>query len=255
MIGIYMPAWKSEEYIQESIKSIQNQKFKNWQLIIIDDGSPDNTYENALKIKDSRITVKRNDKHSGLIGKLKNNAIKQLDKDCKYICHVGSDDLIPESCLQVFFDTMELNPNIGAACGSFLAFNNSKKFWKFPHVENDKGFNSKRLLRYMCLYPMRFYRKIAIEKVGLYSETLTSAVDYDLALKLDEITKIIRIENFYSYYYRQHKEQVSTKKRYEQNLNAKKALEDAIKRRGLNIMVENNQPPFILKEKEENFIW
>ena len=108
----------------------------------------------------------------------------------------------------------------------------------------------------MCLFPHRMYRHSVVDQIGGYSNSLSSAVDYDLALKIDEITKIHRIKDPITYYYRQHSEQVSTKARPEQDLNAKKALENALKRRGIEAVVKNNAPPFIIEKKEKkHFIW
>jgi hypothetical protein len=154
---------------------------------------------------------------------------------------------------------MDKHPEIGACCGNFVCFDNEGKTWAFPHVSNSGDYDSNILLQYMSLYPMRFYRKSVVGSVGGYSNELTSAVDYDLALKLDEVTKIHRIKEPITYYYRQHSEQVSTKERPEQNANAKKALEDALKRRNINGIVKNGQPPFIIEKiesvEEKHFIW
>lgn len=258
-VGIYMPAWKVEKHIAESIRSIQTQTMEDWELIVIDDHSPDNTFKAATDAAtgDDRITVLRRAEHAGRIGQVKNEGIGKLGP-CEYICHVGSDDTIPPQCLELFVKLLDAQPDVGAACGSFLAFDDSGRQWSFPHVVNDKGFSGERLLRYMCLYPMRFYRRRVVEQVGGYSNELTSAVDYDLALKLDEVTRIARIEEPVTYHYRQHGEQVSTRSRAEQNRNAKKALEDALGRRGLadKWEVANDAPPFRLQEKtEEHFIW
>jgi hypothetical protein len=108
---------------------------------------------------------------------------------------------------------------------------------------------------------MRFYRTSAIRTVGGYSEELTSAVDYDLALRLDEKIKMHRIKDPVTYYYRQHSEQVSSRARSEQDLNAKAALEAALRRRGMNFRVLNCAPPFALEPvdkpeiQETHFIW
>ncbi len=248
-VGIYMPAYNVEKYIFEAIKSIKKQTFKDWELIIMDDCSTDNTYSVVKTIletviePDPRIRVFKRDTHCGKIGKLKNECIALL-KDCDYICHVGSDDMIPEDCLQVFVDYMEQNLEIGVCCGNFICFNDEGKKWAYPHVSNSGEFNADTLLQYMCLFPMRFYRKKIMDLVGGYSEELSSAVDYDIALRISEITKIYRIKDPITYLYRQHGGQVSTSKRKEQDLNAKKALQATLGRRGINGVVINDKPPF-----------
>ena len=253
-IGVYIPAYNVEKYIIESINSILSQTFSNFEIVIIDDCSNDNTYEEALKIKDSRVKIYKREEHCGFIGKVKNEAIEKLGEH-KYICHVGSDDLIPEYCFKTFIDYMEKNSDVGACCGNFICFNDKNK-WTLPHVANSGDFNKETLLKYMCMFPMRFYRKSAVESVGGYSEEITSSIDYDLALKLDEKYTIHRIKEPITYYYRQHSQQVSTRARPEQDLNAKKALQDALNRRKINAIVINDAPPFKIKKlEEEHFIW
>lgn len=255
-VGIYMPCFNVERYIEKSIESIKKQTYSDWELVILDDCSTDRTHEIACKYYDYKISVFSRGEHSGKIGQVKNEAISKFKENHEYICHLGSDDLMPPYVLKTFVEFMDNNPEIGVCCGNFLCFNDDGKTWTLPHVANSGEYNSDVLLKYMCLFPMRFYRKSIVEKVGGYSNELTSAVDYDLALKVDEITKIHRIKDPISYYYRQHSQQVSTKARPEQDLNAKKALQNALERRGINAIVTNDSPPFIIEQKQQqHFIW
>jgi len=256
-VGIYLPAYNAGKYIERTINSIKAQEMRDWQLVLIDDASDDDTFDKAAKAAegDPRISAHREEEHCGLIGKLKNKCISMLDQS-EYICHVGAEDLIPPYCLRIFCQAMDGSPHVGAACGTFVAFDNQGKQWHFPHVVRDKGFSSERLMRYMCMYPHRFYRRAVVEKVGGYSDELSSAVDYDLSLRLDETTAIMRLEKPVTYYYRQHMEQVSRRDRVQQDANAKKALQDAIDRRGLDLKIQNDAPPFVLSKKQpEHFIW
>lgn len=257
-VGVYMPSYNVEKYICESIFSIIGQTFEDWELIILDDCSSDETFKKSGLIAktDDRITVYKKDSHSGRIGNIKNEAISKFSKNHEYICHVGSDDKVPEECFKIFTEYMDKNKDVGACCGNFICFDDNGKKWTFPHVTNSNQFDSNILLKYMNLFPMRFYRRSIVESVGGYDNSLTSAVDYDLALKLDEVTKIHRIKDPITYYYRQHTEQVSTKYRKEQNLNAKVALSNALKRRNIDANIKNDYPPFIIETKEEeHFIW
>lgn len=58
-ISVIMPAYNEERYIAESIQSILNQTFQDFELIIVDDGSIDKTFEIASLFEDSRIKVYR----------------------------------------------------------------------------------------------------------------------------------------------------------------------------------------------------
>jgi glycosyltransferase involved in cell wall biosynthesis len=240
--GIYMPAYNVENYISEAIQSIQKQTYTDWHIVIVDDSSTDKTYEVASSFQSDKIKVIKNNEHSGLIGKLKNQALGELGDEI--VCHIGADDLIPTYTLKMYVDFLNSNSNIGVCCGSFLCFDENKK-WIPSHANNLNSFSSDVMLKYMCLFPLRVYRRKFIDMVGGYSEELTSAVDYDLGLKLDEVTQIYRIASPVSYFYRQHSGQVS-KKRNEQNLNAKNALQSALNRRGIGKKILNDSPPFEL---------
>jgi len=263
-VGIYVPTFNVVKYVRESFESIFKQTYKDFEIVIIDDNSTDGTFNLLNRIFKS-VThhqwthLEKREEHCGRIVQLKNECISKFERQHDYICHVGSDDLIPKNCLEIFVKYMDAHPEIGACCGNFECFDDSGNKWSFPHVANSGEYDSNILLRYMCLFPMRFYRRSVVESVGGYSNELTSAVDYDLALKLDEVTKIHRIKDPITYYYRQHSQQVSTRARPEQDLNAKMALENALKRRGLDAVVKNNAPPFIIehieKEKSNHFIW
>jgi len=253
-IGVYMPGHNVAKYIGEAIQSIIAQDFGDWSLVVLDDASDDGTFEAAQEVIDGRCSLVRNDSRCGLIGRLKNEAIGHL-LETEFICHVGADDTIPLDCLSSYVAFMGANSDIAAACGTFDCFDDTGNKWIFPHVTAAKGFSRETLLRYMNFYPHRFYRRKAVEAVGGYSNELSSAVDYDLALRLDEKFKLGRLEGKITYHYRQHAAQVSTAARPEQNLNAKKALQDALNRRGLGQEVVNDAPPFQLREREGHFIW
>jgi glycosyltransferase involved in cell wall biosynthesis len=253
-----MPAYNSAKYIAEAIESIKKQTYHNWELVILDDFSTDDTYKIAKQYIQNNIRVYRTTQHCGKIGQLKNECIAQLGPKHEYICHVGSDDKIPDYCFETFVNYMDEHQEIGACFGSFICFNDQGKEWVFPHVANSGEYDSNILLRYMCLFPHRMYRRSVVEEVGGYSDELSSAVDYDLSLLLDEKTKIHRIKEPITYYYRQHSEQVSTKSRKEQDLNAKTALENALKRRNIKGKVVNSAPPFVIeyeKKEPKHFIW
>lgn len=256
-VGIYAPSYNVKKYIGEMIESIKNQTFEDWELAILDDSSIDASYEEALKYRESRIIVEKNNKHSGKIGYIKNKTTKLFKGKPDYYASVDADDLIPPETLEIFVNFMDNHPNVGAACGNFICFDDTGNRWSFPHVANSGDFDPDILLKYMNFFPLRFVRREIFEQVGGYDETLTSAIDYDLALRLVDKTTIRRITEPVSYLYRQHDIQVSTRARPEQDLNAKMALEAALKRRQMDYRIVNNKPPFVIEpnNSRKHFIW
>lgn len=94
LVSIIMPSYNTALYIEETIQSVLNQTYPNWELIIVDDCSNDNTDEVLEKIKDPRIHYLKNEKNSGA-------AVSRNKALCKakgqWIAFLDSDDLwMPE---------------------------------------------------------------------------------------------------------------------------------------------------------------
>lgn len=88
LISIIMPAYNCEKYISETIKSVINQTYERWELIVIDDCSTDRTCEIIQRINDKRIRFYKNNSNSGVsytrnkaISLAKGNLIAFLDSD------------------------------------------------------------------------------------------------------------------------------------------------------------------------------
>lgn len=90
LVSIIMPNYNSAEYIGETIESILAQTYNNWELIIVDDCSTDNSIEIISNYKDSRIKLLHNETNSGAAVS-RNNAIEAAEG--RFIAFLDSDDL------------------------------------------------------------------------------------------------------------------------------------------------------------------
>lgn len=94
LVSIIMPSYNTASFIKETIQSVLNQTYSNWELIIVDDCSTDNTDEVVETIKDSRIKYYKNDKNSGAAVS-RNKALREARG--QWIAYLDSDDLwMPE---------------------------------------------------------------------------------------------------------------------------------------------------------------
>ena len=92
IIGVY----NSEKYIEETIRSVLNQTYKNFELIVIDDGSTDKSFEIVAKLaeKDKRIKFLKNDRNLGVSAT--RNRLIDIAKG-EYVAIMDSDDIsLPE---------------------------------------------------------------------------------------------------------------------------------------------------------------
>lgn len=125
MVSIITPAYNAKEYIHDTIKSVMDQTYSQWELIIIDDCSTDNTFDIAQEYAtiDSRIKVIRTSQNGG-VARARNIGLEQASGD--YIAFVDSDDLwVPEKlskqvtfmqskgCILSFTDFQRFNANDG----------------------------------------------------------------------------------------------------------------------------------------------
>ena len=90
LVSIIMPSWNTGNFISESIQSVIKQTYKNWELIIVDDCSTDNTDEVVKSFKDKRIRYLKNEKNSGA-AITRNRAISEANGE--WIAFLDSDDL------------------------------------------------------------------------------------------------------------------------------------------------------------------
>jgi len=106
MISIITPAFNTEKYIGETIKSVQNQTFRDWELIIVDDCSTDNTIDVALSFAklDNRIRVIKAISNGG-VAKARNLGLENAKGE--YIAFVDSDDFWKPTKLQKQFAFMQ----------------------------------------------------------------------------------------------------------------------------------------------------
>ena len=90
LVSIIMPSWNTGRFIAESIESVLAQTYKNWELLIVDDCSTDNTDEVIASFKDTRIKYFKNEKNSGA-ALTRNRAMREAQGE--WIAFLDSDDL------------------------------------------------------------------------------------------------------------------------------------------------------------------
>jgi len=91
-VSVVMPAYNAEAYIEAAIRSVMNQTFENWELIVIDDGSRDATVDIVRRLtqEDARITLLQNEKNMG-VSKTRNRGMDLAEDN--YVAFLDSDDI------------------------------------------------------------------------------------------------------------------------------------------------------------------
>ena len=199
LISVLMPAYNAEKYISESIDSILNQSYKNFEFIIIDDFSTDKTYEIIKKYskQDSRIKCFKNSKNLGIAGN-RNRLIKMAKG--KYIVWQDADDISFSFRLAKQTSFMQTHKNVGI-CGSFIQSFDDKGFKdirRYPF--SDDSLRKNIFLYSPVAQPAAIIRKSVLNQVGLYNSKYPPAEDLDMSFRLGSCSKFANIQESLIYY-------------------------------------------------------
>ena len=104
-VSIIVPIYNSEKYISACIESILHQTYKDFELLLIDDGSTDNTNNIIKKYKDSRIKIYRQENKG--TGAARNLGMKHANGN--YLTFVDSDDAIEQRYLEIMLNACKNN--------------------------------------------------------------------------------------------------------------------------------------------------
>jgi glycosyltransferase involved in cell wall biosynthesis len=188
-ISVILAVYNGELYLKEAIDSILSQTFKNFEFIIVNDGSTDSTSAIISGYDDPRIVCIDNELNRGLTYSLNTGLSKSKGK---YIARMDADDVSFPQRLQVQFDFMEAHSEVGI-CGSyieemFFEKPNSKKIQKFP--ESDIEIKSFTFFQAPFCHPTVMIRRSVLEENNLqYPDAYYRAEDYALWVKLLKYTK------------------------------------------------------------------
>jgi len=192
-ITVLMPVYNTEKYLKESIESVLNQTFRDFEFLIIDDGSTDNSVKIIESYNDKRIRLVRNEKNMKLIATL-NKGLGMVNG--KYICRFDSDDICYPTRLEKQFLFMESNPEY-AACASWLVnfYEDTNNLHLGKYNEFTDEIRIKTLYQNHFVHPASFIRKSFIEARNLrFDPSFIHSEDYYFFVKLSEISKLYNIQ-------------------------------------------------------------
>jgi glycosyltransferase involved in cell wall biosynthesis len=184
LVSVIMSVYNGERFLRESIDSILNQTYKNFEFIIINDGSTDRTSEILNSYYDERIKV-INQSNQGLTKSL-NKGIK-LSKGT-FLARQDADDISLPERLKEQVEFLESHPEI-ALVGTFAMFIDilGKDVKMCREVPTDSDTIKRDLLESNCFYHGSvMLRKSIIDADLIYDESLQFYQDYDLWLRISE---------------------------------------------------------------------
>lgn len=204
LVNVLIPTYNVENYIKECLESVFNQTFQDFDILIIDDCSTDNTINIIESLSQPRIKIITKSKNRGLIDSL-NVGFKECKS--KYIARVDGDDINDLTRFEKQVSFLEKNPDV-AACGSWLqSFGSGHRLIK--HKENHEEIMCDMLLNNPMSLGATMLRKTSYKEI-LFDKLMIHAEDYDFWARTGYTNKMHNLQEVL-YYYRIHKNQVCSK--------------------------------------------
>ncbi|MEH1865116.1 MAG: CHAT domain-containing protein [Nostoc sp.] len=251
LISIVIVNYNRESYLGVAIASVLAQTWQDFELLIWDDGSTDGSVAiaNAYAQQDRRVRVVEA-QHQGVAAACK-AAIAQTSGS--YIGIVDSDDILAPTALAQTATVLNRHPETGFVYTDYLNIDEKSQVIGYGH-RCDIPYSPEGLLVNFMTFHFRLMRRSVYDRVGGVNASFAgSAYDYDLCLRLSEVTQVSRVKQPL-YLYRNHSQSISVTRKTEQILWSQKAIAQALWRRGLaeklQIDVELPESRFILRRKK-----
>ncbi|MDR1544611.1 MAG: glycosyltransferase [Prevotellaceae bacterium] len=162
LISVIVPCYNQAQYLDECLQSVENQIFTDWECLIVDDGSPDNTAEIAKKWANRNNRFRYLKKENGGLGSARNFGIENALGE--WILPLDADDKISENYMQLAVN--EFDNNYKVIYCEAKRFGKKQGLWKMPN------FSLNTLAKRNVIFCTAFFRKNEWQKVGGYDINL-----------------------------------------------------------------------------------
>ena len=181
-VSIIIPVYNAEKTILSTIQSVQAQSFTDWELIVIDDGSIDNTVKIVEEIKESRLQLFCYENAGATVAR--NRGLAQSQGN--FIAFLDADDLWSEDKLALQLAALEKSPDAGVAyCWtSFIDEQGEVFFLQKPVWHQGNVYRELLLRNFLACGSIPLIRRKAIAAVGEFDPHLKSCQDWEYWLRL-----------------------------------------------------------------------
>ena len=198
-VSVIVPVYNVEDYLEKCLDSLVNQTLKEIEIIVVNDGSPDNSEKIIDKYAKKYKNIKAYTKENGGLSDARNYGIKKATGE--YLAFVDSDDYIDKSMLEKMYQKAKTNNLDIVVCNSINVYDDNTTI----EIQSNLNYSSDHIKNYLISAPMactRIYKKELFDNIefkkGIYYE------DLELTPKLVKYTNKIDFldEGLYYYYQR-----------------------------------------------------
>lgn len=204
LVSVLLPVYNGAAYLAEAIESVLTQTFRDFELLVIDDGSSDESLAIAQSYADARIKVITKTSHQGLIDSL--NQGLELAKG-KYIARMDADDISLPTRFEKQVRFMDKHPKVGV-CGTDIQYIGKTTTFCYPKSHGEI-LSAIFFNQAIFCHPSVFIRNEVLQKHQLkYPTKYIHSEDYALWLELSECCQLANLPEVLLLY-REHAAQVS----------------------------------------------
>lgn len=224
LVSVLMPVYNAEQYLKSSIESILKQTFRDFEFLIFNDASTDNSFKIIASYNDTRIVPFNSDKNKGYVEHL-NHGIRIARG--QYIARMDADDICAPDRLLKQVEFLNHNPEVGI-CGTscFLIRSTGNEGYSVIRELRKEREHEKLVLNLYkenpFIHSSVVLRKNLLVENGLsYDNEYYTAEDYRLWYQVSKLAKLYNLEEPLVYY-RLHEMNISKTKKQLQSINANK---------------------------------
>ena len=207
-VSVVIPTHNRANYIAHAVESVLDQTFRDYEIIVINDGSTDNTQEVLKKFEDKIKLLHQENKG---IAQTRNRAIQESTGE--YIAFLDSDDYWMPEKLDQQVRILDTHPKVGIVYSRMpIVDKQGNKIGMKP--AGPSGRNFRELLEIWGDLPTStvMVRRSCFEKAGLFDTALHTMEDIDMWIRIARFYDIYEIENKVLAFYRRHDHQVTNDK-------------------------------------------
>lgn len=180
-ISVLIPVYNGQRYIKETIKSVLNQTFDDYEIIVIDDGSDDSTLKVVNSLKEKKIRVMKHKENRGQ-GTALNTGLKNAKGD--YVQYLDCDDVLVNFKFDVHSKLLDLNKDVAMIYSDGWKMNEKGEIFGYLS-SNIADIEILKRRNYIIASTVMF-RKSVIETIEGFPEDLEAALDWDMWLRICE---------------------------------------------------------------------
>lgn len=191
IVSIITPSYNQGEFIEETILSIKGQTYKNFEHIVVDAGSTDNTLEILRKYEGTYNLTWSSEPDDGMYQAI-NKGLKKAQGEI--LCYLNTDDLYLPWTLRAVVDSIDKKTDVDLIYGDIIKLDEIKGTIELEFCP--KFYSRIDILGGGLYQPAVFWRRKAYEKIGGFDENLIYSGDYEYWMRIAQQGKIKKVNEF-----------------------------------------------------------